>query len=183
MVESRGGKATETKRAFGNTNSPGDAENSSCSPIPYERDNCCACNAGPMLCNRSFGVAPAVAETFPQHRQRGCGFSLMQTRRKSWGQGSPGGNGVFSLSKQLPCSPGIFHPFLFLVPSKHWAVQLLQSIDKDVYRVQGACWLYRSEMNELRFLHIWNLFCDKWVSCAWISLLSRSACVSSPDIF
>lgn len=114
MVESRGGRATETKRAFGNTNSPGDAENSSCSPIPYERDNCCACNTGPTLCNRSFGLAPAVAETFPQHRQRGCSFSLMQTRRKSWGQGSPGGNGVFSLSKQLPFSEVFFTLSCFL---------------------------------------------------------------------
>lgn len=117
MVESRGGRATETKRAFGNTNSPGDAENSSCSPIPYERDNCCACNAGPMLCNRSFGLAPAVAETLPQHRQRGCGFSLMQTRRKSWGRGLLEEMG-FSLFLSSCPVPRYFSPFPVSCPIK-----------------------------------------------------------------
>ena len=114
MVESRARRATDTKRAFGNTNSPGDAENSPCSPVPCERGNCCACNTGSMLCNHSFGLAPVVAETFPQHRQRGCGFSLTQTRKKRWVQGSPGGNGVFSLSKQLPCFQVFFTLSCFL---------------------------------------------------------------------
>lgn len=62
MTESRGRRATQTKRGFGNTSDPSHAENSPCSPVPYEW------GADPVLCHRSFGFVLAVAETFPQRR-------------------------------------------------------------------------------------------------------------------
>lgn len=69
-VETRGRRTAKTKRVFGNANSPGDAENNSCSPVPYEWGNCCTCNVSSARSNRGLGLAPVESKTLLWYRQQ-----------------------------------------------------------------------------------------------------------------
>lgn len=70
--------------------------------VPYERGHCCACNAGSVLGNHSFGLAPMVAETLPQHRHVVAVSTSCRQEESYEFRGLLEKMG-FSLSKQLPC--------------------------------------------------------------------------------
>jgi len=112
MIESRGRRATQTKRGFGNTGDPSNAENSLCSPVPYEWGDCCACSAAPVLCHCSFGFAPAVAETFPATQAVWQQF-LPHAGKKETVSSGVSWNELNFLSKQLFYS---LDSFFFAVP-------------------------------------------------------------------